>query len=97
MTFYYPIYILVCKTGDVRVTKGFLLPARYVIHTASPTYSEKYRTTSENALHACYRNVLFKAKELGLRTIGLCTISSVQKNFPSELGAHIALSKSTYS
>lgn len=40
-----------------------------------------------------FRNVLYKAKELGLRTIGLCTISSVKKNFPADLGAHIALSK----
>lgn len=39
------------------------------------------------------RNVLFKAKELGLQTIGLCTISVSQRNFPSDLGAHIALSK----
>ena len=76
----------------MRVTKGFSLPASYIIHTVSPIYSEKYRTASENTLHACYRNVLYKAKELGLKTIGLCTISSVQKNFPSDLGAHIALS-----
>ena len=84
--------ILACKAGDVRVTKGFLLPARYIIHTVSPIYSEKYRTTFENTLHNCYRNVLYKAKELGLNTIGLCAISSVQKNFPSDLSAHIALS-----
>lgn len=43
-------------------------------------------------LSSCCRNVLCKAKELGLQTIGLCTISS-QANFPPPLGAHIALSK----
>jgi hypothetical protein len=40
--------------------------------------------------------VLSKAKELGLQTIGLCTISVPERNFPSDLGAHIALSKIHY-
>lgn len=40
-----------------------------------------------------FRNVLSKAKELGVRTIGLCTISVAERNFPRDLGAHIALSK----
>lgn len=49
---------------------------------------------SENTLQLCYRNVLNKAKELGLQTIGICTLSVPQRNFPSDIGAHIALSKS---
>lgn len=40
-----------------------------------------------------FSSVLQKAKELGFQTIGLCTISCSQRNFPSDLGAHIALSK----
>lgn len=39
------------------------------------------------------RGVLCKAKELGVRTIGLCVVSCNQRNFPPDLGAHIALSK----
>lgn len=80
-----------CKTGEVRVTPGFFLPAKYIIHTVGPIYSEKYRTASEATLHACYRNVLYKARELGLRTVALCDISSVQRNFPADTAAHIAL------
>lgn len=80
-----------CKTGEVCVTPGFFLPAKYIIHTVGPIYSEKYRTASESTLHSCYRNVLYKAKELGLRTVALCDISSVQRNFPPDTGAHIAL------
>ncbi|XP_055604019.1 protein GDAP2 homolog [Uranotaenia lowii] len=80
-----------CKTGEVCVTPGFFLPAKYIIHTVGPIYSEKYRTASESTLHSCYRNVLYKAKELGLRTIALCDISSVQRNFPPDTAAHIAL------
>ncbi|XP_061502080.1 protein GDAP2 homolog isoform X2 [Anopheles gambiae] len=80
-----------CKTGEVRVTPGFFLPSKYIIHTVGPIYSEKYRTASEATLHACYRNVLYKARELGLRTVALCDISSVQRNFPPDTAAHIAL------
>ncbi|XP_055620855.1 protein GDAP2 homolog isoform X2 [Toxorhynchites rutilus septentrionalis] len=80
-----------CKTGEVCVTPGFFLPAKYIIHTVGPIYSEQYRAASESALHACYRNVLYKAKELGLRTIALCDINSVQRNFPPDTAAHIAL------
>ncbi|XP_049293013.1 protein GDAP2 homolog isoform X8 [Anopheles funestus] len=80
-----------CKTGEVRVTPGFFLPSKYIIHTVGPIYSEKYRTASEATLHACYRNVLYKARELGLRTVALCDISSVQRDFPPDTAAHIAL------
>lgn len=41
----------------------------------------------------CYRNVLQKARELGLRTIALPVINSVRRNYPPDAGAHIALSK----
>lgn len=80
-----------CKTGEVCITPGFFLPAKYIIHTVGPIYSEKYRSASESTLHSCYRNVLYKAKELGLRTVALCDISSVQRNFPPDTAAHIAL------
>nr|CAI5831968.1 unnamed protein product [Callosobruchus analis] len=80
-----------CKTGEVKVTQGHSLPARYIIHTAGPKYNIKYQSASENALHTCYRNVLQKAKELGLHTIAICVINSVKRNYPPEEGAHIAL------
>ncbi|XP_055537363.1 protein GDAP2 homolog isoform X5 [Wyeomyia smithii] len=80
-----------CKTGEVCVTPGFFLPAKYIIHTVGPVYSDKYRSAAESTLHSCYRNVLYKAKELGLRTVALCDISSVQRNFPPDTAAHIAL------
>ncbi|CAO1345697.1 unnamed protein product [Diamesa serratosioi] len=82
--------ITVCRTGEVRASKRHSLPARYIIHTSCPIYSHKYRTASETSLHSCYRNILYKAKELELQTIGLCTIS-IQKKYPSDSGAHIAL------
>ncbi|KAL7047161.1 hypothetical protein ACKWTF_002811 [Chironomus riparius] len=86
--------IKVCQAGEVCVTKGYSLPTRYIIHTVCPSYSQRNRVASiwsENTLQLCYRNVLNKAKELGLQTIGLCTLSVPPRNFPSDIGAHIAL------
>ncbi|XP_061391301.1 protein GDAP2 homolog isoform X1 [Musca vetustissima] len=80
-----------CRTGEVRVTKGYNLPAKYILHTVGPSFKEKFKTAAENTLHCCYRNVLCKAKELNLRTIAVCNISTNQKSFPADLAAHIAL------
>lgn len=44
-------------------------------------------------LFSCVRNVLNKAKELGLQTIGICSLNIPERNYPAELAAHIALSK----
>ncbi|XP_065342839.1 protein GDAP2 homolog isoform X2 [Cloeon dipterum] len=80
-----------CKTGDVQVTSGHNLPARYIIHTVGPKYNIKYQTAAENSLHSCYRNVLQKACELGVNTIAIPAINSVKRNYPPDQGAHIAL------
>lgn len=44
-----------CPTGEVRVTRGYNLPCKYIIHTASPYYNTKYRTAAETSLASCYR------------------------------------------
>ncbi|XP_037905992.1 protein GDAP2 homolog isoform X1 [Hermetia illucens] len=80
-----------CRTGEVRVTKGYDLPAEFILHTVGPRFSERYKTAAENTLYSCYRNVLCKAKDLNLKTIALCIISATQRNFPPDLEAHIAL------
>lgn len=49
------IYILECGTGEVRVTQGYSLPARYIIHTVGPKYNIKCQSAAENTLHSCYR------------------------------------------
>lgn len=48
-------YISECKTGEVRVTQGHGLPARFIIHTVGPVYNVKYQTAAQNTLHCCYR------------------------------------------
>ncbi|XP_030765517.1 protein GDAP2 homolog [Sitophilus oryzae] len=80
-----------CQTGEVKVTQGYSLPARYIIHTVGPKYNIKYQTASENTLHMCYRNVLQKAKELNIRSLAIPVINSVKRNYPPDQGAHIAL------
>ncbi|XP_017796657.1 PREDICTED: protein GDAP2 homolog [Habropoda laboriosa] len=80
-----------CKTGEIIVTQGHCLPARFIIHTVGPVYNVKYQTAAQNTLHCCYRNVLQKARELGLHTIALPVINSVRRNYPPDAGAHIAL------
>lgn len=46
---------LECKTGEVLVTHGYNLPAKYIIHTVGPIYSDRYKTAAETTLHSCYR------------------------------------------
>lgn len=83
--------IKVCKTGEAKITEGFSLICRHVIHTVGPRYNVKYVTAAEGALYSSYRNVLQLARENSVRTLGLCTIHSVSRGYPPEDGAHIAI------
>ncbi|XP_046996346.1 protein GDAP2 homolog [Schistocerca americana] len=80
-----------CRTGEVRVTQGYNLPARFIIHTVGPKYNVKYQTAAENTLHSCYRNILQKACELNISSLALCVVNSVRRNYPPDEGAHIAI------
>ncbi|CAH0558831.1 unnamed protein product [Brassicogethes aeneus] len=80
-----------CRTGEVRVTQGHALPARYIIHTVGPKYNIKYQSASENTLHTCYRNILQKSKENGIHTLAIPVVNSVKRNYPPDEGAHIGL------
>ena len=51
-------FISVCKTGEAKITEGFNLICRHVIHTVGPRYNVKYVTAAEGALYSSYRNVL---------------------------------------
>ncbi|KAG1650407.1 Protein GDAP2 [Nymphon striatum] len=55
-----------CRTGDAKITSGYNLPAKHVIHTVGPKYNLKYQTAAESALFSCYRKVLHIAKKLTL-------------------------------
>lgn len=80
-----------CRTGEAKLSKGYNLPARFVIHTVGPKYNTKFHTAAETALHSSYWRVLQMLPELGLRTLGLCPIHSMRRSYPPAEGAHIAL------
>ncbi|MBV8355223.1 MAG: O-acetyl-ADP-ribose deacetylase [Candidatus Eremiobacteraeota bacterium] len=78
-----------CPTGEVRVTPGFRLPARWVIHAAGPRWEGGTRG-EEELLASAYRNALLAAKELGARSIAFPAISTGIYGFPKERAAAIA-------
>eukprot|EP01094_Clydonella_sp_ATCC50884_P028166 TRINITY_DN8368_c0_g1_i1.p1 TRINITY_DN8368_c0_g1~~TRINITY_DN8368_c0_g1_i1.p1 ORF type:complete len:509 (+),score=168.68 TRINITY_DN8368_c0_g1_i1:48-1529(+) len=80
-----------CRTGESKATKGYALPARFVVHTVGPRYNVKYRTAAENALHNCYRSSLQVAVENQMTSVAFCVVNSVKRGYPREDGAHIAL------
>ncbi|XP_078698395.1 protein GDAP2 homolog isoform X3 [Branchiostoma floridae x Branchiostoma belcheri] len=84
-------HLKTCRTGEAKMTKGYGLPARYVIHTVGPRYNVKYRTAAESALFNCYRNSLQLARENSLQSIGLCVVNQPKRGYPPDEGAHIAL------
>jgi O-acetyl-ADP-ribose deacetylase len=80
-----------CATGAAKITPGFKLPARWVIHTVGPVW--RGGTHNEAVLLAsCYRNSFELALEHGLRSIAFPSISTGAYGYPKEEAARIALS-----
>jgi O-acetyl-ADP-ribose deacetylase (regulator of RNase III) len=79
-----------CDTGDAKVTEGFDLPARYVIHTAGPKWSGGEQG-ERDLLASCYRRSLEEARDHGYETIAFPAISCGIYGFPPELAAPIAI------
>ncbi|MBN1348661.1 O-acetyl-ADP-ribose deacetylase [candidate division KSB1 bacterium] len=78
-----------CKTGEAKITKGYNLPAKWVIHTVGPIWKGGH--FGEDALLAnCYRNSLVLALENGIKTIAFPSISTGIYRFPPERAARIA-------
>ncbi|XP_071954722.1 protein GDAP2 homolog [Antedon mediterranea] len=80
-----------CRTGDAKITKGYHLPARYIIHTVGPRFNIRYKSAAESALYNCYRNVLMVCKENHVSSLALTSIHSLKRGYPPEDGTHIAL------
>ena len=78
-----------CATGAAKITKGYRLPARYVIHTVGPVYSAS--ASDAELLRSCYRSSLDLAQEHGLHTIAFPAISTGVYGYPKEAAAEIAL------
>jgi len=79
-----------CPTGEARVSKGYRLPAKWVIHTVGPVWKGGNKN-EENLLASCYKNSLQAAQDLGIRTIAFPSISTGAYGFPLERATEIAL------
>ena len=79
-----------CPTGEARITKGYRLAARHVIHTVGPVYRDGTRGEPEK-LASAYRNSLTLASEHGVRTIAFPAISTGVYGYPKPEAAEIAL------
>ena len=79
-----------CPTGEARITPGFALPARYVIHTVGPVW---HGGTADEArlLACCYRNVLRVLREYRLCTIAFPAISCGVYGYPAARAAQVAV------
>lgn len=79
-----------CRTGEAKITPGFRLPARFVIHTVGPVWRGGGHGEPE-LLAQCYRNSLQLAEDKGLVSIAFPAISTGIYGYPAEAAAQIAV------
>jgi O-acetyl-ADP-ribose deacetylase (regulator of RNase III) len=79
-----------CETGEAKITPGFRLKARHVIHTVGPVWGGGERG-EDRLLASCYRNSLALALEHGLASLAFPAISTGAYRFPPDRAASIAL------
>lgn len=79
-----------CKTGEAKITKGYKLPAKYVIHTVGPIYGRENGKEAE-LLANCYKNSLKLAIEHNIKTISFPSISTGAYGYPIEEASEIAI------
>ena len=79
-----------CPTGEARISPGFSLPARWVIHTVGPVWQGGEQGEAE-LLNRCYRSCFALALEHGIRTIAFPAISTGVYGYPKDLAANIAV------
>ena len=79
-----------CETGDAKLTKGYRLPARFVIHTVGPVWNGGEEGEPQ-LLAACYRRSLEIAAANGIATIAFPAISTGVYGYPVKLAARIAV------
>ena len=83
-----------CRTGEAKLTRGYRLPARFVIHTPGPVWHGG-GSGEEALLASCYRSCLTLAAENGCKTVDFPSISTGVYHFPLEKASRIAVSTIT--
>ena len=79
-----------CETGQAKITGGYRLPAKYVIHTPGPVWRGG-NAGEDELLASCYRNCLRLAEENGCRSVAFPSISTGVYRFPLDRAAAIAV------
>jgi O-acetyl-ADP-ribose deacetylase (regulator of RNase III) len=80
-----------CPTGEARITRGYRLPAKHVIHTVGPVWHGGGRD-EDRLLASCYRSVMALARQHGLASLAFPAISTGIYRFPLERATAIAVS-----
>lgn len=78
-------------TGQAKLTGGYNLPARYVLHTVGPIIHGRVTPQDRELLASCYRSCLKLASEQELRSVAFCCISTGEFHFPNQEAARIAV------
>lgn len=78
-------------TGTAKITAGYNLPARHVLHTVGPIVSGALTEEHRALLASCYRSCLYLAAKHGLKSVAFCCISTGEFRFPNEAAAEIAV------
>jgi O-acetyl-ADP-ribose deacetylase len=79
-----------CATGQAKITKGYRLPAKWVIHTVGPVWRDGCHG-EDDLLASCYRSCFALVEQHGIRTIAFPSISTGAYGFPMERAARIAV------
>src|ERR1043165_7720259 len=79
-----------CATGQAKITKGYRLPAKFVIHTVGPVWRDGNHGEDE-LLASCYRSCFGLVEQNGLRSVAFPSISTGAYGFPMERAARIAV------
>ena len=77
--------------GKAKITGGYNLPARHVIHTVGPVVGVQVTEKQKEELASCYRSCLKLAEKSGLKSVAFCCISTGEFHFPGKLAARIAV------
>jgi O-acetyl-ADP-ribose deacetylase len=79
-----------CDTGDAKITRGYCLPARHVIHTVGPVWNGG-GSNEQELLAGCYRNSLAIARKMKLHSVAFPSISTGVYRFPADRAGQIAV------